>query len=192
MQMYLVNDIIAFLAANMILSQALGTSSLFIAAHSRKNLVGTAFCILLFTTFGTACAYIIDSALSASAAEFRLLLYTAAVSVFYIVLLTLLYFAMPQAHEKFRRYIHLSAFNCAVMGTLFTMSEKADGDSSLRSFGEYVRFGAEAGLGFIAAALILTAAYRKLNSNRVPKSFRGGPAMLIYLGIISMAVWSLK
>lgn len=190
--MYLINDIIAFLAANLILSQALGTSSLFIAANSRKKLVGTAFCILLFTTFGTSCAYIIDSTLPSSAAEFRLLLYTAAVSVFYVIMLTLLYFARPQNHEKLRRYIHLSAFNCAVMGTLFTMSAKAENDSSLLDFGEYVRFGAEAGLGFITAALILTAAYRRLNSSKVPKSFRGGPAMLIYIGIISMAVWSLK
>ena len=190
--MYLVNDIIAFLAANLIFSQALGTSSLFIASHSRKNLIGTAFCILLFTTFGTGCAYIIDSSLPSGAAEFSLLLYTAAISVFYAALLFILYYARPQDYEKLRRYIHLSAFNCAVMGTLFTMSEKADSDAALRSFGEYVRFGTEAGLGFITAALILTAAYRRLNSYKVPKSFRGGPAMLIYLGIISMAVWSLK
>ncbi|MBR4627953.1 MAG: hypothetical protein IKO47_09705 [Ruminococcus sp.] len=190
--MYLVNDIIAFLAANLILSQALGTSSLFIAAQSRKNLTGIAFCIMLFTTFGTGCAYIVDSVLPFGASEFRLLLYTAAVSVFYILLLVLLYFARPGDYAQLRKYVHLSAFNCAVMGTLFTMSGKAEEDSSLMSFGEYVRFGFEAGLGFIAAALILTAAYRRLNSSKVPQSFRGGPAMLIYIGIISMAVWSLK
>ncbi len=190
--MYLVNDIIAFLAANLILSQALGTSSLFIAAQSRRNLVGTAFCITLFTTFGTACAYVIDSTLPSGAAEFRLLLYTAAVSVFYALLLTVLYLARRSYFDKLRKYIHLSAFNCAVMGTLFTISGKAEDDSSLQDIGSYVRFGLEAGLGFVTAALILTAGYRRLNSSKVPASFRGGPAMLIYIGIISMAVWSLK
>ena len=91
-----------------------------------------------------------------------------------------------------RKYIHLSAFNCAVMGTLFTISNKAQSDSSLMNFAEYLKFGFEAGLGFITAALILTAAYRKLNSSKVPASFRGFPAMLVYTGIISMAVYSLK
>ena len=65
-------------------------------------------------------------------------------------------------------------------------------DSSLFELGGYVSAGFEAGIGFIIAALILTAAYRKLNSAKVPAAFRGFPAMLIYLGIISMAVYSLK
>ena len=78
------------------------------------------------------------------------------------------------------------------MGTLFTISRKAADDSSLMNFGSYIRAGFEAGIGFILAAVILTAAYRKLNSAKVPSSFRGFPAMLIYLGIISMAVYALK
>ena len=53
-------------------------------------------------------------------------------------------------------------------------------------------FGLEAGVGFIIASLFLAAAFRKLNSEKVPASFRGYPAMLIYLGIISMAVYALK
>jgi electron transport complex protein RnfA len=78
------------------------------------------------------------------------------------------------------------------MGSLFTISEKASADSSLMNAGEYVKFGFKAGIGFIIAALFLTAAYRKLNSSKVPASFRGLPAMLVYIGIISMAVYSLN
>ena len=190
--MYLVNDIIAFLAANLILSQALGISTMFIAAGSRKNLVATACCITVFTTAGTAAAYLIDSSLPASQSYLKMIFYTLTVGAMYILLLGALYLISPDNFERFRKYIHLSAFNCAVMGTLFTMSEKAADDSSLMSFGSYLRFGFEAGLGFITAALILTAAYRRLNSSKVPASFRGFPAMLIYIGIISMAVYSLK
>ena len=94
--------------------------------------------------------------------------------------------------EELRRYIHVSAFNCAVMGTLFTINKRASMDGTVFNLGGYVTAGFEAGIGFIIAALILTAAYRKLNSSKVPASFRGFPAMLVYLGIISMAVYSLK
>lgn len=190
--MHLVNDLIALLAANLILSQALGTSTLFIASESRKNLVGTACCITVFTTFGSAAAYLIDSALPGSMRDIRLLLYTLAVGVMYGGALALVYRFRQNDFAVLRKYIHLSAFNCAVMGTLFTISNKAHNDSSLMKFTEYLKFGIEAGFGFITAALILTAAYRKLNSSKVPASFRGFPAMLVYIGIISMAVYSLK
>ena len=190
--MHLVNDIIAFLAANLILSQALGISTMFIAASSRKSLIATACCITVFTTGGTAAAYLIDSQLTSDLDYLKLLFYTLTVGAMYIALLAAIYFISRDKFEKIRKYVHLSAFNCAVMGTFFTMSEKAEHDSSLMNAGEYLRFGFEAGLGFIAAALILTAAYRKLNSAKVPASFRGFPAMLVYIGIISMAVYSLK
>ncbi len=190
--MYLINDFITLLAANMILMQALGTSTLFIAAGNRKNLVVTAFVIMIFTTIGTAAAYCIDSMLPEKYNNLTLLLYTLTIGILYVILLSALYFAGRNYFEKLRKYIHLSAFNCAVMGTLFSISSRATDDSSLMNLKSYVSTGFEAGIGFIIAALILTAAYRKLNSSKVPASFRGFPAMLVYLGIISMAVYSLK
>ena len=52
--MFLINDLIALLAANLILTQALGTSTLFIAAGNKKNLIWTACTITVFTTAGHA------------------------------------------------------------------------------------------------------------------------------------------
>lgn len=190
--MFLINDLITLLAANLILSQALGTSTIFIAAGSKKNLVGTACVITLFTTLGSAAAYLIDCVLPGRIAVMRLLLYTLVTGLLYVLLLTAAYCICRGAFQDLRRYIHVSAFNCAVMGTLFTINERAAMDSSVFSLSEYVSAGFEAGIGFIIAALILTAAYRKLNSAKVPAAFRGFPAMLVYLGIISMAVYSLK
>lgn len=190
--MFLINDLITLLAANLILSQALGTSTIFIASGSKKNLVGTACVITLFTTVGSAAAYFIDYVLPEQVSVMRLLLYTLVIGLLYVLLLTAAYYIGRGAFQDFRRYIHVSAFNCAVMGTLFTVNERAAMDSSVFSLSEYVSAGFEAGIGFIIAALILTAAYRKLNSAKVPAAFRGFPAMLVYLGIISMAVYSLK
>lgn len=190
--MFLINDLIALLAANLILTQALGTSTIFIAAGSRKNLVGTAFVITIFTTAGAAAAYGIDMLLPSSYGDLRLLLYTLTIGAIYVLLLMAAYRFSEDKFSGFRRYIHVSAFNCAVMGTLFTVSGRAGERGASFALGSYVAAGLEAGAGFIIAALILTAAYRKLNSAKVPKSFRGFPAMLIYLGIISMAVYSLK
>lgn len=190
--MILINDLIALLGANLILSQALGTSTLFIAAYSRKNLVGTACVITIFTCIGSAVAFGVDSVLPSNFDALRLLIYTVCIGILYVLLLLGLYTVRRKSFESLRKYVHLSAFNCAVMGTLLTISGRAASDSSLMNLKSYVSAGIEAGFGFIAASLILTAAYRKLNSAKVPSSFRGFPAMLIYIGIISMAVYTLK
>ena len=190
--MFLINDLIALLAANLILTQALGTSTLFIAAGSRKNLIGTACTITLFTTAGSAAAYFTDRNLPEKYADYTLLIYTLSVGILYVLLLSALYFLKRDKFAEARKYIHISAFNCAVMGTLFTVSRRASEDDLPMKLGSYIGAGFEAGIGFIIAAVILTAAYRKLNSVKVPSSFRGFPAMLIYLGIISMAVYALR
>lgn len=186
--MFLVIDLISLLAANLILTQALGTSTLFIAAGSRKNLVGTAFMITIFTFAGSVSAYFADRLLPEKYTDFKLLIYVISISILYVILLSALYFISRNNFENSRKYVHLSAFNCAVMGTLLTVSGRASENTSIS---EYMTAGLEAGAGFIISALVLTAAYRKLNSAKVPAAFRGFPAMIIYLGIISMAVYSL-
>lgn len=190
--MFLINRLIALLASNLILMQALGTSTLFIAAGNRKNLIGTASVITIFTTLGSAAAYLIDSSLGRKYSEFKLLFYTLAVGLLYVTLLAAFYFISRKGFERSRKYIHIAAFNCAVMGTLFTVSGIAEISADTFDFFDYISCGFEAGIGFILAALILTAAFGRLNSSKVPASFRGFPAMLVYLGIISMAVYSLN
>ncbi|MBQ8961150.1 MAG: hypothetical protein IJ071_08045 [Ruminococcus sp.] len=190
--MFLINDFIALLAANLILTQALGTSTIFIASGSRRKLVATTLVITLFTTAGAAAAYAVDSLLPSQYSYLTLLCYTLTVSLLYVIFLTVFYFISKERFKSVRRYIHISAFNCAVMGTLFTISGRASEDPALSNIGSYVFAGLEAGVGFVLAALILSAAFHKLNSAKVPAAFRGSPAMLVYLGIISMAVWALK
>lgn len=184
--MFLISEFVVLLGTNLILTQALGISTLFIAAGSKKNLLWTAITISVFTTIGSFGACLVNGLLPDSLSDLRLLLYMLIIGGIYVILLTVLYFADRKSFGTTRKYVHLSAFNCAVMGTLFTVSEKAE-DNLL----SYVLAGAEAGVGFIFAAFIFIAAFRRLGSKNVPASFRGFPAMLVYLGIISMAVYAL-
>ena len=190
--MFLVTELILLLTSNLILTQALGTSTLFIAAGNRKNLFWTSITITIFTTAGSAAAYLINDIIPLGAENLMPLFYAMAVGTLYIVLLTVLYFVSRKNFKTTRKYVHLSAFNCAVMGTLFTITEKVAENHQLNTMSGFILAGLEAGLGFILASLILTSAYRRLTSADVPASFRGFPAMLLYLGIISMAVYALS
>lgn len=190
--MFLVTELLSLLATNLILTQALGTSTLFIAAGNKKNLLRTAIAISVFTSVGSGAAYIINRLLPDGLSDLTLLFYTLIIGIIYVLLLTALYFIGSESFGNTRKYVHVSAFNCAVMGTLFTVTERADTYPQFNTFFNFVLSGIEAGAGFILAAFILTAAYRKLNSAKVPASFRGFPAMLVYLGLISMAVYALR
>ncbi|MDE6665900.1 MAG: hypothetical protein K2K14_06925 [Ruminococcus sp.] len=184
--MFLINEIVSFLAVNLILTQALGTSTFFIAADSRKKLICTSVVITFFTSLGSVMTYFADRLLPEKFSDLKLLFYTLSVGILYVLFLYILQLTGTENFSEYKKYIHISAFNCAVMGTLLTVDEKAD------TLTEYLFYGIESGLGFITASLILTSAYRKLSSAKVPESFRGFPAMLVYLGIISMAVYTLK
>ena len=191
--MFLINDIITLLIANLVFSQALGTSTLFIAASGRKNLIRTACVITLFTTVASAFTYFVDKLMPEDAREYATLIcYTVIIGVLYVFFLIVLSCFGGEKFRAYKKYVHVSAFNCAVMGTLFTISERSSADISIRDTVNYFLRGLEAGAGFVVASVFLAMAYKKLNSEKVPASFRGFPAMLIYLGIISMAVYALK
>jgi len=178
------------LCANMIFMQALGTSTMIIAAKNRTNLAGTAFVITLFTTLASIAAYFVDGILNIEYEYFLLLCYVAVIAVIYILSLIMTALINKRLFAKIKIYIHISAYNCAVMGSVYVVHNEA---MKVGHFGlfDYFIFGIQSGLGFVLAAFILMAAYGTLNSRKVPRSFRGLPAMLIYIGVISMAIYSL-
>jgi len=166
-------------------------STLFISADSRKKLLITSCIITVFTSLGAVFACFADRVIPRSMEYGLPLYYSVSVGILYILLLFGVYMTKRKHFAEIKKYIHVSAFNCAVMGTLFTINGKTQMLESQPALSYYILSGLEAGLGFVTASLVLVSAYRKLSSEKVPASFRGFPAMLIYLGIISMAVYSL-
>lgn len=186
--MFLIVSFLSQLAGNLIFTQALGTSTVFISAKNRKNFIGTAFIICIFTTLGSMGAYFADRLLTGYFENLRLFAYVIIIGTIYLASLLILWLIKKEWYLKLRKYIHISAFNCAVMGTLYMIHENPE---NVR-FYDYVMYGLQSGAGFITASVFVMTAYKRLNCTKVPESFRGIPAMLVYIGIISMAVWTLK
>lgn len=186
--MFLIVYFLSQLAGNLILTQALGTSTVFISAKNKRSFVGVAFIICIFTTLGSAGAYFADKLLNGYLENFRLFAYVLITGIIYLSSLFILWSISKKLYSRLKKYIHISAFNCAVMGTLYMIHQNPENTS----FSDYLLFGFQSGLGFIIASVFVASAYKRLNCSKVPASFRGVPAMLVYLGIISMAVWTLK
>ena len=76
-------------------------------------------------------------------------------------------------------------FNCAVIGALFLNSNYGS------DIWSYIGYGFGTGIGFFLACFLLNIAHEKLDSDKIPRIFRGYPIMLVYIGVISLAFYAL-
>lgn len=177
--------LIGALISNLIFTQALGISTLVASAKSRRNFIGTGLAITIFTTLGALAAKLL-SPFTEQVPQLIPLCYIAVIAVIYVTALLLLHTVGNSTFERFRKYIHISAFNCAVLGTMLLTAQK-----ELTLLGA-VGYGLQSGIGFLLASFILKAVYPSLTAEQVPASVRGYPAILLYIGILAMALSSVN
>ena len=185
----IINIVIVALMAitieNTIFTRALGTSTLILAAKSKKSIIPFGLSITYICTVSSALSFLADKFLLNKETSFmyKPLVYVIIIGFVYVVALLLLWKFAYSLFISVKKFVHISAFNCAVLGALFLNSIKS------HSFLGYISFGL--GTGIFIATFLLSACYEKLNSDKVSDSFRGFPATMIYIGILSMAFFAL-
>jgi len=178
--------LLAILLQNSIFERALGTNIMIYASRKKEHVVGFSLVITYTTTLSSVIAWVLDINLS----DFEHigilipLLYILVISVIYILSLVLVWRFFPKLFRKIKAYVHLSVFNCSVLGALF-LNTRFGGDLTA-----YIGFGIGTGLGFFFAGYLLYIAHPRLNSDLVPAAFRGLPITLVYIGIISLAMYA--
>ena len=189
MQIFL-NIVSAALAAifvqNLILERALGANVLLYASRKKEHVVGFAAAITYTTTIASPFIWIFDTLLGKNEyyGIIMPLLYVVTIALIYIITLVVIWRFFPSFFKTLRKYVHLSVFNCSVIGALFLCSQQG---SDLFA---YIGYGFGTGIGFLVAAYLLYAAAERLNSKLVPAAFRGYPIMIVYVGILSLALYA--
>ena len=93
--------------------------------------------------------------------------------------------ALPALFSREKGVFDRTAFNSAVLGTaLLAASQRLDAASALA-------FYVGSGLGFLLAIIVVNAGYERLRFCNLPRAFRGLPVILLYIGILSMAIYGL-
>lgn len=211
--MWILTAILSLLTTNLIFTRALGFSTMMAAAKNSSRLPVLALLMAVFST--TACLVMQIVLYPLGLAKMLKypwslavpLLYTAVIGMIYLLMLLVSGLLFQKRGGSYKKYIHLSAFNCAVMGTLYLaftpggLGGFADPPPQLELFGNIrtsmesmscaLLFGLQEGLGFLLAALMLSAVHERLYDSEVPAAFRGFPAVMVYIGIISMAVFAI-
>jgi electron transport complex protein RnfA len=92
---------------------------------------------------------------------------------------------MPVLHYHIRNITVLASFNCAVLGSILIAFGGNYG------FIKTAGFALGSGTGFTLALLLIYEGKRRIMLSDIPRSFRGLPVMLLYIGIFSLAVYGL-
>ena len=182
----LMASVIAIFVQNSIFERALGINVLLYSSRKREHLLGVFAAITYTTTISSAIVWNFDRLFAGNEyyGVFMPILYVATVSVLYIVTLVLIWRFFPKLFRNIRKYVHLSVFNCSVIGALFLCSVQG------ADIFTYIGYGFGTGIGFLLAAYLLYIAADRLNSPLVPAAFRGFPIMLVYVGILSLALYA--
>lgn len=179
---------IAVFVENTIFSRALGTSTLIVVARSRKNLFGFGLSVTYITAVISVLTYFVDKLFinGSNSYVYMPLIYIIVLGLVYILTLLCMWKFASGIFSRIKKYIHISAFNCAVLGSMFLISKYCE------TLFDYFIHGLGIGLGFVFAVYLTSIVYDRIYSDKTPYSFRGYPLMLLYLGILSMAFWGLS
>lgn len=171
---------------NTIFAKSFGTSTLLFVSRNKKAVIPFGLSITYICVVSSALSYFVDKLLVDVNDSYLYLpiAYVVTIGFVYIITLLLVWKFAYNLFVKVKDFIHISTFNCAVLGALFINNVYNS------SFLEYVIYGFGTGIGFLLASFIVSQGYRKFNSQEVPDSFRGFPAAMLYIGIISMVLFA--
>ncbi|WP_312644077.1 Rnf-Nqr domain containing protein [Hydrogenoanaerobacterium sp.] len=177
----------AIFLENVVFSRALGASRMLNILKQGKNLLGFGALLTVMTTLASAATYFINGLLKETELKFyyRPFFFVLAITIIYIGIYLGMKQFLPALHTKLGATLTFATFNCALLGSVFL---SADQNFNLA---KTLGFGFGSGLGFTIATLLVYEGKRRLTLSEVPKSFRGFPITLMYLGMVALAMYGL-
>ena len=85
--------------------------------------------------------------------------------------------------EALQQMLPNAGFNTCVVGMLLVTTVQHF------TFAQTLGYGLGSGLGYLAAVLMVAEARRRLRASSVPAPFRGLPIVMIYVGILALAIY---
>lgn len=170
---------------NLVLTTGIGSSIVMRIVRDPKNLglfslFLTGFCLLTVVAF-----YPIDAVIGTSitAKLFRPIIIIAIASLWYLLAVTVFERTWPHFYEYTRTMLPLAAFNNVVVSVSLIANHQFK-----CTLLECVGLALGASVGFVIVAFLAAEGADRLNDANVPKAFRGLPSMLVYLGLLALAL----
>lgn len=180
----------AMLSQNAVFGRGLGSSRLTKLVNDEDGDAGI-FCVLLFIVqvlsgmLSWLAGQWVLPLLGAARLHLRPLVLVLCISaVFFFLFMAVVHLFPTEAAKRVVRQLPIAAFNCSVLGTLLLMGNQG------YTLWQTVAFSAGSAVGYMLALLLMIEGNRKLKKADLPESFRGLPATLVYLGILSLLIYA--
>ena len=170
---------------NIVLSTGMGSSILLRLSRKPRNVLPFTGIMLTFSLLSTMIGYPVDNLLGTSvlAKWFRPFVLLLITVILYLVLTAVLNKYFPALFERMRKLLPLAAFNNLVLGVVIIANHQI-----ALTFAGTIGLSVGACLGFLIMCWITAEGIERLDNPDVPKAFRGLPSLLIYLGLLALAL----
>lgn len=175
--------LLSIFAENLVFTGGFSSCQLIRASKKRRHVFVLAILIVCFQMLATLAIWPLDHFLGYEkwASYIRPFTFTLVIVALYLIVMLILKTLDPNGFGSYYKMFIKAAFNCVILGVPLLTSGR--GYNLLQSFG----YSLGAGAGFLLATWFVAEGMRTLDNPDMPKCFRGFPAMLIYIGILSLA-----
>ncbi len=184
--------VMAIFIENTIFTRALGTSRMLAVAKSPKMTFAFGISITIVTTVSGSLAWLCNLYIKTLSFRYYIepLVNVVILTVVYLIFCILCLLIFPKFYKRMKHVLTLAVFNCATLGALLLPAHNSVTLTESR-LSTWVGFSFGTGIAFLIATILVSEGMRKLEASNVPKAFKGLPATLIYIGILSLAFYGL-
>lgn len=111
--------------------------------------------------------------------------YLVCVSLVYICTYLYTKYRMDPLFQIIHRALPISTFNSALFGAFYVSATQS------HDIFQTVGYALGTGVGYTIAILVIYYARKRLAISPIPRSFRGLPVLLVYIGLLSLALYGL-
>lgn len=173
------------LIQNLVLTTGFGSSIMLRIVRRPKEIGAYGTLLTGFSVLTVLIAYPLDQLIGtgSTAKLFRPVMIIAITSVLYLLLAWILRQALPGLYRRISRLLPLAAFNNLVIGVALIINHQF-----ATTLPGAIGLAAGSSLGFILLSWLTAEGMERLDNPDIPRSFRGLPATLLYLGILALAL----
>ncbi len=177
----------AMVVENALFSRALATSKALILVRIKKELFLFGGSVTVMTTLSSLLSWVANYFTRQLGWNFQLraVAFLCCICVVYQVLCAAMVLKWPKEYEQLKDILSLSALNSAVFGSLIISSMQN------YSLAGTIGYGLGTGIGLTISLILVYVGRKNLAMSNVPKVFKGLPIVLIYIGILSLAIYGL-
>lgn len=172
---------------NVVLSRFLGLCPFLGVSRKTATAAGMGLAVIAVITVSSALTYVINLILLAlNLVYMRTIVFILIIAGLVQTVEIVLKKKMPALYKALGVYLPLITTNCAVLGVAIDSAQKQ------YDFFQTMIFSVGTAAGFFISIVLMAGIRERIEFNKIPKSFRGMPIVLITAGLMAIAFFGFK